>query len=142
MVLGAALELVAAVSAVGTAGSLVPVFARSDPGSARGIAVAHGETLLAESIVAAVFWLVMAFQNRSARGVGPRIFSVVLFCGGTSLTWQSIHDPNSVATLGLSVVIWLVGLAAIMFLFNDELSRLFRTALRQVRHSRASASNP
>jgi hypothetical protein len=98
--------------------------------------------LLAESIVAAVFWLVMAFQNRSARGDGPRIFSVVLFCGGTSLTWQSLHDPNSGATLSVTVVIWLVGLAAVMFLFSDELSRSFRTALRRVRRSRASASNP
>jgi hypothetical protein len=74
MLLGAALELVAAVVAVWTEGSLVPVFARSDPGSARGIAVAHGETLLAESVVAAVFWLVMAFRNRPARGGGPRVF--------------------------------------------------------------------
>jgi hypothetical protein len=142
MLLGAALELAAAVVAVGTEGSLVPAFARSDPGSARGIAVAHGETLLAESVVAAVFWLVMAFLNRSARGDGPRIFSVVLFCAGTRQAWQCLHDPNSAATLSVTVVLWLVGLAAVMFLFSDELSRSFRTALRRTRHVRASASNP
>ena len=102
------------------------------------MAVARGETLLAESMLAAVFWLVMAFQNRSARGDGPRIFSAVLFCVGTSLTWQYLHDPNSGATLSVAVVIWLVGLAAIMLLFSDKPSRAFRTTLR---HSRARTSN-
>ena len=68
--------------------------------------------MVAESIAAAAFWLVMAFQNRAARGDGPRILSVVLFCGGTSQTWQYFHELNSGATLSVTVVIWFVGLAA------------------------------
>jgi hypothetical protein len=146
MLLGAALELVAAVVAVRAEASLVPVFARSDPGSARDIAVAHGETLLVESMVAAVFWLVMAFQNRSARGDGPRIISAVLFCVGTRQTWQYLHDPNSRATVSVTAAIWLVGLAAIMLLFSEMLSGFlpgsFRATLRQIRHPFARTSNP
>ncbi len=133
MLLGAALEVVAAVVGVKTENGLVPVFASHNPGDARAIAVAHGQTLLAEAVVAAVFWLVMAFLNRSAQGDGPRIFSAVLFCIGTSLSWQYLHDPNSRATQVVTVAIWLVGLAAIMLLFSDKLSGFFRATFRQDR---------
>ena len=142
MLLGAALEVVAAVVAVKTENSLVPVFARYDPGDGRVIAVAHGGTLLAEAMVTAVFWLVMAFLNRRAQGDGPRIFSAVLFCMGTSLSWQYLHGPNSRATQIVTVTIWLVGLATIMLLFTDELSDFFRATFRRTRHARSRTANP
>ena len=142
MLLGAALEIVAAVVAVKAENSLVPVFARYNPGDGRVIAVAHGQALLDEAMVAAVFWLVMAFLNRSAQGDGPRIFSAFLFCMGTSLSWQHLHDPNSRATQVVTVAIWLVGLAAIMLLFSDELTGFFRATFRRMRHARSRTANP
>jgi len=142
MLLGAALEVVAAVVAVKTENSMVPVFARYDPGDGRVIAVAHGETLLDEAMVAAVFWLVMALLNRRAQGDGPRIFSAVLFFMGTSLSWQYLHDPNSRATQVVTVAIWLIGLAAIILLFSGELSGFFRATVRSTRHERSRTANP
>jgi hypothetical protein len=142
MLLGAALEIVAAVVAVKTANSLVPMFARHDPGDANVIAVAHGQTLLLLDMVAAAFWLVMAFLNRFTRGDGPRIFSVVLFCMGTKLSWQYIHELNSRATQVVTVAIWLVGLAAITLLFSDKLSRFLRATFRRMRHARSRTANP
>jgi hypothetical protein len=141
MLLGAALEVLAAIVAVNSENRLVPVFARYDPGDARVIAVAHGQTLLAEAMVAAVVWLVMAFLNRSAQGDGPRIFSAVLFCMGTSLSWQYLHDPNSRATQVITVAIWLVGVGATMLLFSDELSGFFRATFRRMRHVRSRTAN-
>jgi hypothetical protein len=142
MLLGAALEVVAAVVAVKTENSLVPVFARYDPGDGRVIAVAHGGTLLAEAMVAAVFWLVMAFLNRQAQGDGPVIFSAVLFCIGTSLSWQYLHDPNSRATKVVTVVVWEVGLVAITLLLSDKLSSFLRATFRWMRHTRSGTANP
>lgn len=141
MLAGAALEVVAAIVAVRTASSLVPSFASHDSSDARVIAVAHGRTLLLQDIVAAIVWAVMAFLNRSAPGDGPRIFSVVLFCMGTNLSWQYLHDPNSRLTLVVTVVIWLVGLAVVTLLFSDlssGLTRVFRYRLAPARKRRAS----
>jgi len=123
MLLGAALEVTAAFVAIKTANSLVPVFARHDPGDARVIAAAHGETVQIEDIVAAVFWLVMAFLNRSAPGDGPRICSVLLFCWGTQLSWHYLHEPNSTPTQAVTAAIWLIGLMVISLLFSDKVFR-------------------
>jgi len=142
MLLGAALEVVAAVVAVKTENSLVPVFARYDPGDARVIAVAHGQTLLDEAMVAAVFWLAMAFLNRTAHGDGPRIFSAVLFCMGTSLSWQYLQGPDSRGTKVVTVVLWEVGLAAITLLFSDKLSSVVQATFRWMRHMRSRTANP
>jgi hypothetical protein len=142
MLLGAALEVAAAVVAVNTENWLVPVFARHNPADARVTAVAHGQALVAEALIAAVFWLGMAFISRWAQGNGPRIFSAVLFCIGTSLSWQYLHDPNSTATQVVTVAIWLVGLAAIMLLFSDKLSGFCRATFRQTHHARSRTPNP
>ena len=102
----------------------------------RVIAIAHGQTLLLEDIVAAVVWVVMAFLNRSALGDGPRIFSVVLFCMGTKLSWLYLDDPNSRPTLVVTALIWLVSLAVIMLLFSDLFSGLPQALRYRLPHAR------
>jgi hypothetical protein len=142
MLLGAAFEVAAAFVAVKTANSLVPVFARHDPSDAGVIAAAHGQTLQIEDMVAAVFWLVMAFLNRSALGDGPRICSVLLFYCGTQLSWQYLHEPNSRPTQAVTVAIWLIGLTVILLMFSDKLSSLSQATLRWGPHARSGTANP
>ena len=113
----------------------MPVFSRYDPRDGPGLAAAHGGTLLFEAVIAALFWLVMAFLNRSARGDVPRAFSAALFLMGTKLSWLYLHEANSAGTRVITVTIWLVGLAAVTLLFRDELSGLLRAALRRTRIS-------
>jgi uncharacterized protein len=124
MLAGAMLEVVAAVVAVKTESSLGPAFAalypRSDRTFVQSVVVAHAETLVASSVIAAVLWLLMAWANRRARGNGPRITAAVLFVLGTESLWSSFHDVNSAATLTVDVAIWLVGLTVIVLLFGKS----------------------
>lgn len=126
--------------ALRTEGGLQPHFAAMEPkqGAAllHAVVIAHGETLVANSVVACVLWLLMAAANRRARGDGSRIISAILFALGTEDLRRSFRDVNSTATLTVAVVIWLVGLAAIVLLFSKEAPNLFRG------HRSSSAAGP
>jgi hypothetical protein len=129
MLLGAALDVAAAVTAITTEPSLVPWFvshhAGADSVAVQPLVVAQGETQFAFAVAAAACWLLMAYANSRARGQGPRILSAVLLALGLSLL-QGSGAPRSAATLTLSVLVCLVGIAAVVLLFGDELRRPLR----------------
>jgi hypothetical protein len=122
MLVGAALDVAAAVIAITTEPSLVPWFtshgSRSNGPEVHALVVAQGETQFAVAAVAAACWLVMAFANSQARGNAPRIVSAVLLAMGLSYL-RGDGAPRSAAELTLSVIVCLVGIAAVALLFSD-----------------------
>jgi hypothetical protein len=75
MLVGAALEIVAAGVADATNESLQPRFAAAMHGSGaalvQAVTVAHAETIVFNSIVACVVWMTMAYANWRARSSTP-----------------------------------------------------------------------
>jgi len=129
MVLGAALEIAAAVIASNTEPSLVPWFTARSPGVSASmvhmLAVAQGQTQAMGFVVAAPFWLVMAHANRRATSDAPRIISAVLLAEGF-WSLRSFGAPRADAVVAISVIICLVGTAAVILLFSEKLPRLLR----------------
>jgi hypothetical protein len=122
MLVGAALDIAAAVIAITTEPSLVPWFtshgSRSSGATVHSLVVAQGETQFAVAAAATACWLVMAFANSRARGNAPRIVSAVLLVMGLSYL-RGDGAPRSAAELTLSVIVCLVGVAAVVLLFSD-----------------------
>jgi hypothetical protein len=141
MLAGAVLEIVAAITGMRTESSTRAALAagsrpRPDAAALQDLVTAHGETILATSLTAAVIWLAMAYANRQG-GTIARGISAFLFVAGTRSALEAFHDPNSAATLTIAVVIWLVGLAAIALLFIGPAQLLIeRAAKRRVTEQR------
>jgi hypothetical protein len=131
MLVGAALEIAAAVIAFRTESSLVAWFTAHSPGSSAALVhqlvVAQGQTQAIWFLMAAPCWLVMVFANSRAAGNGPRVISAVLLAIGLA-SLQSFGAPRSAVVVAMSVVICLVGTTTVMLLFSDKLPRLLRAA--------------
>jgi hypothetical protein len=134
MVLGAALECGLAAVALSSVSSLNSLFARTGTFDAHAIAVAHAETIATNSGVAAAIWLIMAYASYHARTDAPRIVAAVLFYLGTEDLAQYFKDPNTVGTRTLAVLIWLLGLAALLLLFSSVLPKAIRDRARRRQH--------
>ncbi len=128
MLIGAGLEIAAAVVAINTEPSLVPWFNSHSPrpGTSlmRTLVSAQGQTEMYLSLEAAACWLVMAYANRAARSDAPRIISAFLFVMGIASLQLDFSAPRSAASIALSFVICLVGLGVVLLLFSDELQRV------------------
>jgi hypothetical protein len=123
MYAGAALEVVALITAVLTRGSLKSIILRRHPHytlaqvhtaeAARIFPLAFG------ALIAIGLWIWMAQAN--GRGLPwARTLSAVFFGIGTLSLILSATIAHAAATLIIGVVIWLVGLAAIVLLYSKQ----------------------
>jgi hypothetical protein len=129
MYAGAALELLALIIAVATRASLkVAILARHpfyNPAQVHHAEVARAVPLVVGALIAAGLWLWMAWANDRGQN-WARILSAVFFGINTFDVFISFFVMRATGTMIVSVVIWLVGLGAIVLLFSKESAPFFR----------------
>jgi hypothetical protein len=96
-----------------------------------GLAVAAVVIAAVESLIAIGLWLLMAWANKAGKNWG-RITATVLFGLNTILLLLSFVRATASVSLAFSVLVWLVGLGAIVLLWRKESSTYF-TALNPPR---------
>jgi hypothetical protein len=123
MYAGAALEVLALIIAVVTIGSLKSaILARHPAYTAARLhtaEVARIVPLVIGALIATGLWLWMAWANGRGRN-WARVVSAVFFGINTVDLLISLFVVHAVATLVIGVVIWLVGLGAIVLMFSKE----------------------
>jgi hypothetical protein len=123
MFAGAGLEVVALLVALATADSLKSAIFKANPNytalQAHNVEVARTGVLVFGALITIGLWLWMAWANDRGRRWAP-IVSAVLFGINTLDLVVSFDVVHAVATLVVGVVIWLVGLAAIVFIFHKR----------------------
>jgi hypothetical protein len=132
MYAGAALEVVALIVALVTKGSLKSAIAKAHPhytSAQLHTAENFRAGLLAVGALIAVgAWLWMAWANGRGRS-WARGVSVALFVIGTlGLPIISFRTARNAATVIIGVLIWLVGLAVIVLIFNHNSGPFYRQA--------------
>jgi len=129
MYAGAALELVALIIAVVTRASLKwAILARHplyNPAQVDHAEVARAVPLVIGALIATGLWLWMAWANGRGRN-WARVLSAVFFGISTFDLFMSFFVVRATATMIVGLVIWLVGLAAIVLLFSPESAPFFR----------------
>ena len=123
MYAGAALEVLAVIIALVTIGSLKSaILARHRAYTTAQLHTAEAARtvpLVVGGLIAIGLWLWMAWANGKGRS-WARIVSAVFFGINTLDLLISLLAVHAVATLIVGVVIWLVGLGAIVLLFSKE----------------------
>ena len=128
MYVGAALEVIAAIVALLTRSSLKSSILKSHPNytaaqlhtaeTARAVALVIG------AVIAIALWIWMAQAN--GRGLSwARVLSAVFFGISTLSLLGSLIVARSAGSLIIGVIVWLVGLAAIILLFSKESKPFF-----------------
>jgi len=123
MYAGAALEVLALIVALVTRASLKSAILRSHPGYTSAqlhtAELARTIPLIIGALAAVGLWLWMAWANGNGRNWG-RVVSAVFFGINTLDLLLSFGLVHAVATEIVGLIIWLVGLAAIILLFSKE----------------------
>jgi hypothetical protein len=78
----------------------------------------------AESLIAIGLWLLMAWANRNGQAWG-RIVATILFGLNTIFLLIGFTRASASLSLAFSVLVWLIGLAAIVLLWRKESSQYF-----------------
>ena len=129
MYAGAALELLALIIALVTRASLrLAIVARHplyNTAQVHHAEAARATPLVLGALIAIGLWLWMAWANSRGRN-WARILSAVFFGINTFDLLISFFVVRATATMIVGVVIWLVGLGAIVLLFSKESAPFFR----------------
>jgi hypothetical protein len=132
MYAGAALEVIAVIIAVVTVGSLKSAILARHPAytaaQLHSAEVARTVPLVIGGLIAIGLWLWMAWANGKGRS-WARIVSAVFFGINTLDLLISLLQVHAVATLIIGVVIWLVGLGAIVLIFSKESGAFYNRQL-------------
>jgi hypothetical protein len=88
------------------------------------VAIATVTIGVVEGLIAIGLWLLMAWANKNGHNWG-RIVATVLFGLNTLFLLLSFVRANVSLTLAFSVLVWLVGLGAIVMLWRNESSQYF-----------------
>jgi uncharacterized RDD family membrane protein YckC len=132
MYAGAALEVIAVIIAVVTIGSLKSAILARHPAytaaQLHSAEVARTVPLVIGGLIAIGLWLWMAWANGKGRS-WARIVSAVFFGINTLDLLISLLQVHAVATLIIGVVIWLVGLGAIVLIFSKESGAFYNRQL-------------
>jgi hypothetical protein len=128
MYAGAGLEVIALIVAVLTRGSFKSAILKNHPlystTQVHHAEIARSVPLVIGALIAIGLWIWMAQAN--GRGLSwARTLSAVLFGISTLSLIGSIFIARSGASLILGVIIWLVGLAAIILLYRKESGPFF-----------------
>jgi hypothetical protein len=133
MYLAAALEVIALIVALLTRGSLRAAILRRHPHyTATQLHTAQNAQtviLIAGALIAVGLWLWMAWANGRGRN-WARILSAVFFGISTLGLLLSFLTPRGVGDTIVGVVLWLIGLAVIVLLFNKESAPFFAASAR------------
>jgi uncharacterized membrane protein (UPF0136 family) len=129
MYLGAAIEVVALIAALLTRGSLRASIRRAHPfytlRQLRNAENVRTGILVIGAVIAIAAWLWMAWAN--GRGLNwARIVSAVLLGIDTLGLLLSFGAVRSAASVIVGIVIWLIGLAVIVLIFNKSSSEFYR----------------
>jgi hypothetical protein len=132
MYAGAALEVIAVIIAVVTIGSLKSAILARHPAytaaQLHSAEVARTVPLVIGGLIAIGLWLWMAWANGKGRS-WARIVSAVFFGINTLDLLISLLQVHAVATLIIGVVIWLIGLGAIVLIFSKESGAFYNRQL-------------
>jgi hypothetical protein len=128
MYAGAALEVIALIVAVATRGSFKSAILKNHPlysaTQVHHAEIARTVPLVIGAVIAIGLWIWMAQAN--GRGLSwARTLSAVLFGISTLSLIASLFIARSGASLIAGVIIWLVGLAAIVLLYRKESGPFF-----------------
>jgi hypothetical protein len=128
MYAGAALELIAAVVSLLTRGSLKASILKNHPNYTASqlhtAEVARTGFLIVAALIAIGLWIWMAQAN--GRGLPwARVLSAVFFGISTLSLLLSLVAARTVGTIIVGVIVWLVGLAAIVLLYRKESAPFF-----------------
>ena len=123
MYAGAALEVIALIVALATVSSLRSAILARHPHytstQLHTAQVAQTGAIVVGAVITIGLWLWMAWAN--GRGLNwARIVSAVFFGINTLDLLSSFFVVHAAATLIVSVIVWLVGLGAILLLFSRE----------------------
>jgi hypothetical protein len=133
MYAGAALEVLAVIIALVTIDSLKSAILTRHPAYTAAqlhrAEAARTVPLVIGGLIAIGLWLWMAWANGKGRS-WARIVSAVFFGINTLDLLISLFAVHGVATLIVGVVIWLVGLGAILLLFSKESGPFYKRSPR------------
>src|SRR4029077_727530 len=125
---GAALRAISVIGAVRTLPAIERVI-RNAPSTLTAQQV-HNDAIVAvviaavESLIATGLWLLMAWGNKNGQS-WARITATVLFGLNTLFLLLSFVRATVSASLAFSVLVWLVGLGAVVMLWRKESSQYF-----------------
>ena len=129
MYAGAALEVIVLIVALVTISSLKAAIMKADPSftasQLHNAQVVGTASLVIGSVITIGLWLWMAWANGRGRR-WARIVSAVFFGINTLDLVISFARVHATATAILAVLIWLVGLAAIVLLFRKDSSAFYQ----------------
>ena len=129
MYAGAALEVVELIVALLTISSLKAAILRAEPNytatQLHNAQVASTVSLVVGAVITIGLWLWMAWANGRGRR-WARIVSAVFFGINTVDLVVSFARVHATATVILAVLIWLVGLAALVLLFRKDSSAFYQ----------------
>jgi hypothetical protein len=132
MYAGAALEVVVLIIALVSRSSLKSVILKANPHDTA--AQLHfGENfldgiLVVGALIAVGAWLWMAWANGSGRSWARGVSTALFVIGTLGLPTISFRAARNPATLTVGVVVWLVGLAVIVLIFNKDSGPFYRQA--------------
>jgi hypothetical protein len=129
MCTGAAISTVSLILSLTTTGSLKSAIRKHYPHyDTSQVNHLYGQILAAaiiSAVIGVLLWLFMAWAN--GKGMAwARIVSCVLFAFNTIGLLAFFRQPETVISLIFEVLVWLVGLAAIWFLWRPESSAFFK----------------
>jgi hypothetical protein len=137
MYAGAALELLAVIIAMMTVGSLKAAILQLHPGQAAGSPPAlHATELIwtalvvVHALIALCLWLWMASANEQGRG-WARGVSALFFGINTVGLFLSLRLLWATPDLIVTIVIWLVGFAAIVLIFSEGSAPFYQEPARR-----------
>ena len=129
MYLGAALEIPVVIIAVVARGTFQQAILRPHPdytaAQLRAAELGRALDLVVIGAIVAALWLWMAWANGRGRA-WARIVSAVFFGLGTVEVVLAFARSDNVAALAIDVIVWLVGLGAIVLLFSKESVPFYR----------------
>jgi hypothetical protein len=129
MYAGAALEVISLVVALLTINSLKSAIVKAEPTftatQVHNTEVAGTASLVVGAVITIALWLWMAWANGRGRR-WARIVSAVFFGINTLDLGVSFARVHATATVIIAILIWLVGLAAIVLLFRRDSSAYYQ----------------
>jgi hypothetical protein len=132
MYAGAALEVVVLIIALVSRGSLKSAILQANPhDTAAQLHTAENfraGILIIGALIAVGAWLWMAWANGSGRSWARGVSTALFVIGTLGLPTISLRTARNAATLTVGVVIWLVGLAVIVLIFNKDSGPFYRRA--------------
>jgi len=129
MYAGAALEVISLIVAVLTISSLKSAIMKADPNftatQLHNTEVAGTAAVVVGAVITIGLWLWMAWANGRGRS-WARVVATVFFAINTLDLIASFVRVHATATVIVAILIWLVGLAAIVFLFRRDSSAFYQ----------------